>query len=819
LPGLSAKDSAVARGIADGPMLRSVLASCLLGVLATGLASAQDQTPPSSESSPQAPAGSFAGLDTAKLPELCRAAKQSVADKHIIYSGGADCVLPDNGRVFAESIDIVTDDEGTHIVAEGNVVFTGADGHIDAERLEYNTGTGTGTFTIAHGFLTLGPNVDRRQWGGQMPEVEFWGNRLEKLGPKRFRITTGGWTTCNQPTPRWDFTSTSMDLMLDERVIAKNTVLRVKGVPLFYLPYIYYPIKDEDRSTGFLMPTYGTSTFRGQAISNAFFWAIDRSQDATFFHDWFTRAGQGEGAEYRYVASTQSSGTFRFYRFATSSTALTDNGTTATVPATSYEVTGNAVQTIRPWLTARVRADYFTDVVNQQLLHQTLYEASRSNRLIEGGLTGTRGPWSGNLLFQRNEVLNGIDDSVVYGSAPRLTATLAPQRLFSSPVYASFNTDLGYLPYQHVVDGRIQQDNSFGRFDASPSIRVPFSKLSFLSINTSAAYRTTYYTRHASDTPGQTEAGSFLRQYATVRTDVVGPVVSRIFDLQDNPFAERIKHVIEPAVSVDLTSPISDFRETPLQSDVSDFVVGGATRVTYGVTSRLFYRKPTVNKVRGETREFLTVGLQQTSYSNSEASRFDSTYSSTVTSIAGQTLSPVALTARVSPSGRFDGNMRAEYDVSHGLGLQSLTSGASVNYANGGVTLNYSRQRFGPDPSLPQHSADVFPVPRSDVPAPAAGVALTKPVNSFLSASVRAQAAQNRINGTYSLSWDIARGYVVSQGVVASYMAQCCGVQAEFQQFNYPVGFPISADRRINFAFVLAGLGTFSNFFGAFGGR
>jgi hypothetical protein len=98
-------------------------------------------------------------------------------------------------------------------------------------------------------------------------------------------------------------------------------------------------------------------------------------------------------------------------------------------------------------------------------------------------------------------------------------------------------------------------------------------------------------------------------------------------------------------------------------------------------------------------------------------------------------------------------------------------------------------------------------------------VALTKPVNSFLSASVRAQAAQNRINGTYSLSWDIARGYVVSQGVVASYMAQCCGVQAEFQQFNYPVGFPISADRRINFAFVLAGLGTFSNFFGAFGGR
>ena len=51
-------------------------------------------------------------------------------------------------------------------------------------------------------------------------------------------------------------------------------------------------------------------------------------------------------------------------------------------------------------------------------------------------------------------------------------------------------------------------------------------------------------------------------------------------------------------------------------------------------------------------------------------------------------------------------------------------------------------------------------------------------------------------------------------------MAQCCGVQVEYQQFNFPdtAGFPLSSDRRINFGFVLAGLGTFSNFFGAFGG-
>ena len=62
---------------------------------------------------------------------------------------------------------------------------------------------------------------------------------------------------------------------------------------------------------------------------------------------------------------------------------------------------------------------------------------------------------------------------------------------------------------------------------------------------------------------------------------------------------------------------------------------------------------------------------------------------------------------------------------------------------------------------------------------------------------------------------------LVLQAVGLSYLAQCCGIQAEFQKFKYPQSgsnFPIPSDQRFNVSFVLAGLGTFSNFFGAFGG-
>ena len=51
-----------------------------------------------------------------------------------------------------------------------------------------------------------------------------------------------------------------------------------------------------------------------------------------------------------------------------------------------------------------------------------------------------------------------------------------------------------------------------------------------------------------------------------------------------------MKHVIEPTFVVDYTTEIANQSSVPITNDASDYVVGGAARVTYGVTNRLFYR-------------------------------------------------------------------------------------------------------------------------------------------------------------------------------------------------------------------------------------
>src|SRR4029079_18890498 len=132
-------------------------------------------------------------------------------------------------------------------------------------------------------------------------------------GPRKYRIVNGGFTTCVQPTPRWELHADTVILNVEHYTLLKNTVLNVKGVPLLSLPVLYYPTKKGDRATGFLLPTYGSSTLRGQSIHDAFFWAIDRSQDATIAYDWFSKTGSGLGNEYRYNFGGGNEGIIRSY--------------------------------------------------------------------------------------------------------------------------------------------------------------------------------------------------------------------------------------------------------------------------------------------------------------------------------------------------------------------------------------------------------------------------------------------------------------------------------------------------------------------------
>lgn len=788
--------SAARRALAETPPVSSMPRVCALAVLALLIATAaraQQQPAP-------APGPAPSTVQRFRLGEFEMVGDPIIQTPEGLISllNGGELTLGRDGRLFARTIRI--DRETLRIAAEGDVVLNNAEGTISAERVELNGKDGTGTFYVATGIMSLGATADPLQFGGSDPDVFFRGEKIERLGARRYRITGGAFTTCVQPEPRWELETGNLEINLNDYAIARHTLLKVKGVPVLYLPWVYYPIQEDGRATGFLMPTYGNSRLRGQTLSNGFFWAIGRSHDLTVGHDWFTKAGHGYGAEYRYVAAAGSYGDVRLRRFHQKQATYDTNGVSSTIAAgTSFELTGSVVHAITPAIRARARVDYASDIINQQLYQQNLVRATNPIRAIEGAISGNWGALSSNIGYQRTELFTSVDRSLIYGSTPRVSTALAPQRLFGLPIYGAVTSEFAHLPYRETLGDELDRettvvlDKSLARVDVTPSIRVPLSTLTYLTVNTNAAFRSTYYTRSA-DATGLIVPESLLRSYLSLRSDFIGPVFNKIWDTPGSDTTERRKHVIEPAFSIDYVSPIDSFTRVPVLSDYSDVVVGSTTRLTYGVTNRLFARSRPSAGSRGQAREVMTIGVQQTYYSNEVAGQFDSSYQSTLGRRRASQVSPVAVTARLMPLIGMETNGRLEYDVS-GNGLQLISGGGSANGLIGSVSANYSWRRFDS----------------------------ASPLEQYLGGSGTVRLRDGRFSGTYALSWDVARGYIQSQTINWTYMAQCCGFQLEYQQYNYPdtVGIPLPSDRRINFGVVLSGLGPipFSNFFGAFGGQ
>ena len=431
---------------------------------------------------------------------------------------------------------------------------------------------------------------------GQETVVYFFGETIEKLGPKKYKITNGGFSTCVQPTPRWDLHAGTVILNVDHYTFLKQAVLTVKGVPMFYLPVLYYPTKKEDRATGFLLPTYGSSSLRGQSIHNAFFWAINRSQDATFLHDWYSKTGQGMGGEYRYNFGGGDDGNIRAYLLNDHTTTTDASGVDQPSENTqSFEIRGSANQLLPGHLRARASVNYFSSIVTSQTFNTNIYDASRNQRAFGGNVVGAWGTYTLNSTIRHSEYFYSTTSSTVSGDWPRVAVSRNERPLLDTPLYFSAGSEYANFVRAATTPG-VESDSSLSRVDFNPQIRYPFKKWQWFTVNTTASWHDTYYSR--SLTPKSDVAQTITdeplnRPVFSLQANMLGPLVSRIWDTPENGYAEKFKHAIEPFLNIQRTFNVPNFDRVVIL-DGTDYYVGGAT-YNYGVNNR-FYAKQTTGR-------------------------------------------------------------------------------------------------------------------------------------------------------------------------------------------------------------------------------
>jgi LPS-assembly protein len=736
-----------------------------------------------------------------------------IGENHIQLAGQVELKRGDL-EVYADEVQIFTD--STRVIGTGNVVVIQTGNRIAADKVDFDYKARLGTFFKAYGFANIKPQAPRPgaialpAQSSQETDVYFQGETVEKIGPKKYKITNGGFTTCVQPTPRWDLNAGTVVLNIDDYTLLKSATFSVKGVPVFYLPVMYYPTKKDERATGILIPTYGSSALRGQSLHNAFFWVLGRSQDVTFMHDWFSKTGQGAGAEYRYNFGPAANGTIRGnFLDEHETTYAQSDGSTQPLPASqSYEIHGSANQTLPGNLHARGRVDYFSSIVVMQSVQMDYANAYQNNRSYGGNVVGAWRNYSLNATVDHTDYFSSSTASSTSGSWPRVSLTRNERIIPDTPLYFSVGGEYAGM-LNHGGDTAVPESSynrDVSRVDFTPQVRFPFKKWQWFTVNTTASWRDTYYSRSLSavdpsepSIPQNVTDNSLNRAFYTLTAQLVGPVFNKIWDTPNNGYAEKFKHTVEPFLNISRTSAIDNFNQI-IQIDGTDTIVGGVTQYTYGLNNRFYAKRPGEAGRPSQAREIFDVSVSQTYYTNSLASQYDPHYSSANTGVAASNFSPILFTLRGLPSNDLNATASIEVDSRY-LQIRQISAGGSYNWS-GRILSNVAWSKQGYIPQLVGY----------DNPS-----ILSQAVNAQTNVHTR----DNGLGGIYSFSYDLTQGRLLNQRLSAFYNSQCCGVAIDYQTFNYggvTAGLPVPSDHRFFLSFTLAGLGNFSPFNGAMSG-
>jgi len=109
------------------------------------------------------------------------------------------------------------------------------------------------------------------------------------------------YTTCSPLSDTWLLSAKNITLYPKRgRATAEHIRLDLFDVPIFYLPYFNYPI-DNKRHSGFLFPSYGSTSNSGYEFSIPYYWNIAPNYDLVVAAKWLSERGAETQTKFRYL--------------------------------------------------------------------------------------------------------------------------------------------------------------------------------------------------------------------------------------------------------------------------------------------------------------------------------------------------------------------------------------------------------------------------------------------------------------------------------------------------------------------------------------
>ncbi|MFW6278975.1 MAG: LptF/LptG family permease [Bacillota bacterium] len=123
------------------------------------------------------------------------------------------------------------------------------------------------------------------------------GTKEELEGPQKLNIKTGKISGCDGEQLHYYFQAREATIYPDDYLTAKHvTFYELSGeLPLFYWPYLYLSLKEEDEG---IIPTVGYDGRRGWFLKTIYNYNLQNGQQGSLYLDYFTKTGFAGGFEH-----------------------------------------------------------------------------------------------------------------------------------------------------------------------------------------------------------------------------------------------------------------------------------------------------------------------------------------------------------------------------------------------------------------------------------------------------------------------------------------------------------------------------------------
>ncbi|MBP6824606.1 MAG: LPS-assembly protein LptD [Acidobacteria bacterium] len=683
------------------------------------------------------------------------------------------------------------------LLAEGNVYFEQQGQRITADRIELNYKTKRGTITNPTAFT----NATR---DGTTLVIDA--SRADKVGNETYTLENAKLTACQEAVPKWMFTAKRARIRMDHKAKVYNALLRIKNVPVFYLPYASISISKKDRSSGFLLPSSGSSSIKGRTLHLAYYQTLGQSADVLVRTDIFSKRGIGLGFDFR--ARTNETSHINFGSFLVLDRLFGEKGTDQGGSSFYAE----AVHNFKNGFVAVADVNITSSFAFRQIFSDNILSAISPEERSLFYLNKNWRSFSFNAQFGEQSSFIGefdkdgnfVSDQIVkVRKFPSVELNKRATQISESlPFYFSFDSALeGVRRSETSADQfKLKTPSVVQRLDFAPRVTFPLKSFAGFTVTPSLGLRSTFYSDSLDPVSRQVTGQNLFRNYADLQVDVRPTAVAKVF--RHNDGTAWFKHIVEPFIEYRRIEGIDEFDRT-LRVDERD-VIAETNEIAYGISNSFLVKRSPGEGQAPQTHEFLNLTLTQKYF-------FDPTFGGAlregernqffpINTLGGfsfgalrRDVSPVNIKARLRPTQNIFADVRLNYDTKfHDLRDFIFGAGLAKGIFSISQSWFYTRRiavdQFKFDPStLPGNQMDISAFVGNPAKGPYGGFTISYDLRDKLfNGGLRDRKLVNLTTST-GWAWD------------------CCSLNVQTIRFN--AGF--REENRIVFAFTLKGIGSF----------